>query len=77
MASWDVFHSDRLELVRGLSSEEVRSGVASGAIRDDDLARPSGTAAAWVRVAEVPELIAPPADDFEIRAEDTPPVGHE
>ncbi|MDG3007966.1 biopolymer transporter ExbD [Paludisphaera mucosa] len=60
MASWDVFHSDRLELARGLSSEEVRAGVASGAIRDDDLARPSGTTAAWVRVAEVPELIAPP-----------------
>ncbi|WP_068420727.1 ExbD/TolR family protein [Planctomyces sp. SH-PL62] len=60
MASWDVFHSDRLELVRGLSAEEVRAGVASGAIRDDDLARPSGTSTAWVRVAEVPELIAPP-----------------
>jgi len=79
MASWDVFHSDRLELVKGLSSEEVRAGVASGSIRDDDLARPSGTAAAWVRIAEVPELLAPPepptpeppADDFEIRAEET------
>ena len=61
MPSWDVFHSDRLELARGLSAEEVRAGLASGTIRDDDLARPSGTSDPWARVAEVPELIAPPA----------------
>ena len=68
MALWDVFHSDRLELVRGLSAEEIGAGLASGEIRDDDLVRPSGTTVAWVRIAEVPELLQPPAE-----AEPRPP----
>ena len=37
MSLWDVFHSDRLELARGLSADEVRAGLADGSIRDDDL----------------------------------------
>lgn len=61
MALWDVFHSDRLELARGLSAEEIRAGLAAGSIRDDDLVRPSGTSAPWARVAEIPELTTPPA----------------
>lgn len=56
MSSWDVFYSDRLEMARGLTAEEVRAGMASGTIREDDLARPSGTSEAWARVAEVPEF---------------------
>jgi len=62
VALWDVFHSDRLELVRGLSAEQIGSGLASGEIRDDDLVRPSGTTAAWARLAEVPDLLQPPAE---------------
>ncbi len=62
MSLWDVFHSDRLELAKGLSTEEARAGLAAGSIRDDDLVRPSGTSAPWVRVVEVPELAAPPAE---------------
>ncbi|MDR3620564.1 MAG: biopolymer transporter ExbD [Paludisphaera borealis] len=62
MALWDVFHSDRLELVRGQSPEQISAGLASGEVRDDDLVRPSGTTVAWVRLAEVPELLQPPAE---------------
>jgi len=60
VAAWDVFHSDRLELVRGLSADQIAAGLASGEIRDDDLARPSGTNAPWARIADLPELLAPP-----------------
>lgn len=59
MAAWDIFHADRLELVRGLSAERVAAGLASGAIRDDDLARPSGTNTPWARIADLPELLSP------------------
>lgn len=69
MSLWDVFHSDRLELAKGLSAEEVRAGLAAGSIRDDDLVRPAGTSAPWARVAEVPELTAPPSPP------PTPPAG--
>ncbi|WP_337175716.1 biopolymer transporter ExbD [Paludisphaera sp.] len=61
MSLWDVFHSDRLELARGLSAEEIRAGLAAGSIRDDDLARPSGTSDPWARVVEITELLAPAA----------------
>lgn len=60
MAAWDIFHADRLELVRGLSTEQVADGLASGAIRSDDLARPSGTNTPWARIADLPELLQPP-----------------
>jgi biopolymer transport protein ExbD len=61
VALWDVFHSDRLELVRGLSTEQVAEALASGEVRDDDLVRPSGAAVAWARIADIPELLQPPA----------------
>lgn len=80
MSLWDVFHSDRLELAKGLSADEVRAGLAAGSIRDDDLVRPSGTSASWARVAEIPELTAPPPpaevsatpghDDYEVEPEE-------
>lgn len=77
---WDVFHSDRLELAKGLSAEEIRAGLAAGSIRDDDLVRASGTSAPWARVAEFPELTAPPSppagapDAYEVVPEPTPVV---
>lgn len=72
MAAWDVFHSDRLELVRGLSADQIADGLASGEIRDDDLARPSGTNTPWARIADLPELLQPPKPD-----EPTPTPGDE
>ena len=62
MANWDIFHSDRLEAQRALSTEDVRSGIASGSIRADDLARPSGTNDPWIRVGDVSELTGTPSD---------------
>jgi biopolymer transport protein ExbD len=61
VADWDVFHADRLELERGLSGEAIRSAVARGELRDDDLVRPSGTTVPWARLADLPELMTPPA----------------
>ena len=50
MASWDVFHGDRLELERGLSTAAIRDALARGELRDDDLVRPAGTTVAWGRL---------------------------
>jgi biopolymer transport protein ExbD len=63
LAHWDVFHSERLEVERGLTTAAVRAGLASGAIRDDDLVRPAGTTTPWARLADLPGLPddAPPA----------------
>ena len=59
LASWDVFHGDRLELERGLSTAAIREALARGELRDDDLVRPAGTTVAWARLAEIPELLEP------------------
>ncbi len=59
MASWDVFHADRLELERGQSALAIRSALARGDLRDDDLVRPAGTTVPWARIADIPELLAP------------------
>jgi biopolymer transport protein ExbD len=67
LAKWDVFHSDRLEVQRGLSSAEVRQALASGDLRDDDLIRPAGSSVPWGSLLDSPALseseheIAPPA----------------
>ncbi|QEH35507.1 Biopolymer transport protein ExbD/TolR [Aquisphaera giovannonii] len=61
MANWDVFHADRLELRRDLDDEAVRAAFAAGELRDDDLIRPAGTTTPWARLADFPELLAPPA----------------
>ena len=58
MSSWDVFHSDRLEVERGLSAADVVAAVAKGDLHDDDLARPAGTSVPWARLLDVPELAA-------------------
>lgn len=58
MATWDVFHSDRLEVERSLTTQAVREALARGDLHDDDLARPAGTTIPWARLADVPELMA-------------------
>ncbi len=59
VANWDIFHADRLELERGQSAQAIRSALARGDIRDDDLVRPAGTTVPWARIADIPELLAP------------------
>jgi biopolymer transport protein ExbD len=59
LASWDVFHADRLELERGISTEAIRDGLARGVLQDDDLVRPAGTNVAWGRIGDFGEFIAP------------------
>ena len=60
MANWDIFHSDRLEVEREISTEAVRTGLSGGSIREDDLVRPSGVAAPWTRIGDRPLLFAEP-----------------
>jgi biopolymer transport protein ExbD len=57
--SWDVFHTDRLEAQKGWTTAEVRASIARGDLREDDLARPSGSAEGWKRIAEIPVLMGP------------------
>lgn len=57
MATWDVFHADRLELERELSTEAIRAALARGDFRDDDLVRPAGSSVPWKQIADFPELL--------------------
>jgi biopolymer transport protein ExbD len=57
--NWDVFHSDRMGISRGLSTEQVRAAVARGEVREDDLVRPAGSETAWKRIATIPALLGP------------------
>jgi biopolymer transport protein ExbD len=59
LANWDVFHGDRLELERGLTTSAVREALARGELFDDDLVRPAGTTVAWTRLADMPQLLEP------------------
>ncbi len=59
MANWDVFHTETLELERDLSANAIRQALARTKLNDDDLVRPAGTTTRWVRIADVPELVAP------------------
>jgi len=59
LATWDVFHADRLEVVRGLSTASVREALAQDELRDDDLIRPAGTTVPWARIADFPDLMEP------------------
>jgi biopolymer transport protein ExbD len=59
LASWDVFHGDRLELERAVSTAAIREALVRGELRDDDLVRPAGTTVAWARLTEIPELLEP------------------
>src|SRR3954465_9531039 len=55
---WDVFHSDRLEVERSLTTEAVRAALARGDLQPDDLIRPAGTTP-WTRLADMPALSDP------------------
>ncbi|MEJ7639305.1 MAG: hypothetical protein WKF75_15340 [Singulisphaera sp.] len=55
---WDVFHSDRLEVERSLSTDAVRASLARGDLGPDDLIRPAGTTP-WTRLADMPALSKP------------------
>jgi biopolymer transport protein ExbD len=72
LANWDVFHGDRLELERGLTTRAVREALARGDLRDDDLVRPSGTTVAWARLADMPQLLE--TDEPPPNLHTTPPV---
>jgi len=61
LATWDVFHTDRLEVERGLDDQGVRAAVARGDLTEDDLIRPAGSASPWGRLDDHPDLLAPPA----------------
>ena len=55
-AKWDVFHSEKLEAERGLTSLQVRQALARGEIQEDDLIRPAGSSVPWVALADCPEI---------------------
>jgi biopolymer transport protein ExbD len=76
LATWDVFHSDRLEVERALSTAAVRAALARGDLREDDLARPAGTTTPWARLADLPALADPvsEATPAAIEMEDEPPL---
>src|SRR3954447_17295520 len=69
MPEWDVFHSERLEAERALTTEAVLDALARGDLIEDDLVRPSGDTR-WTRIGDAPEFAAaaPPA-------EESPPPG--
>ncbi|GAC1466546.1 MAG: hypothetical protein NVSMB9_07210 [Isosphaeraceae bacterium] len=61
MATWDVFHGNRLEAERNLSTAEVLDAFARGDLVNDDLIRPAGSSAPWVRLAEKLPLLSSPS----------------
>ena len=71
-SSWDVFHSVRLEVDRGVDTEVVRSRLLSGALNGDDLIRPSGTTR-WSRINQVAQFSLPGASAV-VEAPLLPPV---
>ncbi|MEO6808293.1 MAG: biopolymer transporter ExbD [Isosphaeraceae bacterium] len=72
MERWDVFHSERLEVERDLTTAEVRAALAEGVLHEDDLVRPAGTTVPWARLADLPALLCP---DLEIPTEPPSPPG--
>jgi biopolymer transport protein ExbD len=57
LANWDVFHSERLEVERSLTTADIRERLARGDLRDDDLVRPAGTNTPWAAIADFPALV--------------------
>ncbi len=47
---WDVFHNDRLEIERQLTTDQVRAALAEGSLHPDDLGRPAGSSEPWTRL---------------------------
>ena len=62
MATWDVFHSDRLEVERGLDDASVRAALSRGDLTEDDLIRPAGSGSPWERLGDRPDVLAPPPE---------------
>jgi biopolymer transport protein ExbD len=68
LATWDVFHSDRLEVERGLDDASVRAALSRGDLTEDDLIRPAGSGSPWERLGDRLDVLAatapptPPAD---------------
>jgi hypothetical protein len=77
MSAWDIFHADRLELVRDLDPEAVRRGLADGSLRDDDLARPSGSGAPWARLGDLPDFLTPSPSPRAVVEPQPPPLAIE
>lgn len=76
MATWDVFHADRLEVERALSTDDVRAALDRGDLGDDDLIRPAGTTTPWARIGDSPsllELVPEPEPSPPPRASAPPP----
>jgi biopolymer transport protein ExbD len=71
---WDVFHADRLEVERALSTDAVREALARGDLRDDDLIRPAGTTIPWARLSDMPALFEAPPDRPALVEEVSPPA---
>ena len=72
MPHWDVFHGDRLEAERSLTTEAVRAALARGDLVVDDLIRPAGETR-WARLGDSPEF-APAAPPIENEAPFEPPA---
>lgn len=60
MATWDVFHSDRLEVERGLDDASVRASLSRGDLTEDDLIRPAGSGSPWERLGDRLDTLAAP-----------------
>ncbi len=63
LAHWDVFHSDRLETERSLTTEAVRAALGRGDLGGEDLVRPAGSSS-WARIGDSPEFAGLDADAF-------------
>ena len=75
MSQWDVFHSERLQAERSLTSQAVREAINRGDLGEDDLIRPSGETR-WTRLGDSPEFgslasLARPGEAAPVSAADT------
>jgi biopolymer transport protein ExbD len=60
MPNWDVFHSTRLEVERGLDDAAVRAALGRGELTEDDLIRPAGSGSPWERLGDRPDILTAP-----------------
>ena len=76
MATWDVFHTQTLEIERSIPLESVREALIQGRLSEEDLIRPARTSDAWVRLMDFPPLLnvkASPKVQASSQATPTPP----
>jgi len=57
LANWDVFHSERLELVRAVDTAGVIDALARGELGPEDLIRVAGSSDPWARIGDRPALL--------------------